>query len=125
MSHALALLLVTAANPAPRSQAISTAIDSAKPIVMAPNDNSPVPGESLTYTVTLSGPAALDGVMLVSSSTSNNFLSLPTIVVFNAGDTSISFNATLAGNASGALQVNALLLSGSVSSSTMVKAGGL
>ncbi|MHB8636808.1 MAG: hypothetical protein ACYC96_10085 [Fimbriimonadaceae bacterium] len=123
MSRPLGILVLSTLLGVAPSGLFARSIDSIRPIIMVPNVSSPLPGQTVTYTVTLSGAASSAGYLSVSSTTPSNFSSLAAEASYNAGDTTVVFNGTVALTAYGNLQVSASNANGAVSIASSVGAG--
>ena len=100
-------------------------LDCIHPAILVPSDQSPIPGETVTYTVTFSGAASSAGYMTISSTTLSNFATLPSEASYNTGDTSLVFTGTVANNAAGNLQVSASNAAGAASVTVTIVSGDL
>ena len=63
------------------------------PVVFGLDSGITLPGQTVHFTVTLSGPA--DGTEVIAVSANNAFSSIPTYLYPQAGDTTVGFSATL------------------------------
>ncbi len=68
-------------------------LDANHPIVFSLDGGLVLPGQTVHFTVTLSGPA--DGTEVIAVSANSAFSSIPTYLYPQAGDTTVGFNATL------------------------------
>ena len=125
MSRILAILSLSTCLGVAPSGLLARPLDAIRPIILVPSDSSPIPGETVTYTVALSVAAMSSGYMTISSSTLSNFASLPSEASYNAGDSTVTFTGTVATTASGTLQVSASNSGGVVSAYGTVGAGSI
>ncbi|HLK16101.1 MAG TPA: hypothetical protein VKT78_14945 [Fimbriimonadaceae bacterium] len=107
MSRTFALLSLASCLAAAPAGVLARPLDGVHPIVMVASDLTPVPGETITYTVTLSGPASSPGTLNITASGLGNLQILPSQVSYNVGDTSVTFSGTLLLSAFGNLSVSA------------------
>lgn len=115
MSRILAILSLSTCLAVAPSGLFAQPLDCIHPQILVPSDSTPLPGETVTYTVSLSGTASSAGYMTISSTTLSNFATLPSEASYNAGDSSVVFTGTVANNAAGYLQVSASNAGGIVS----------
>ena len=125
MSRILVILSLSTCLGVAPAGLLARPLDAIRPNILVPSDSSPIPGETVTYTVSLSGAASAAGYMTISSSTLSNFASLPSEASYNAGDSTVTFSGTVATTASGALQVSASNSGGVVSAYGTVEAGSI
>lgn len=95
MNRALALLFLTISLFLGLSNQQSFAfssLDGGGPIVLGVNKLFVLPGDIVTFTVVLDGPASGEDELTISS-TPGAFLNLPTTVTAPAGATSVTFSA--------------------------------
>ena len=73
----------------------ATRLDGIKPVVLSLSDSTPVPGETVTVTVTLNQASPDNETLSISGLNLGYFSSLPTSVAVNTGDTQETFTATV------------------------------
>ena len=125
MSRTLAILFLSTCLGVAPSGLFARPLDCIRPSIMVASDNAPFPGETVTYTVTLSGTATSAGYLSISSTTLSNFATLPSEASYNAGDSSVTFTGTLATTAAVAVEVSASNSAGSVELIEHVSRGGI
>lgn len=89
--------------------ALAGTLCSVKPqfIVKTAPAGVPMPGNTITYQVTLNQAATGTQAVAISSSTPAKFSSMPSTIYVADGETTQSFQATLASTASGTVSVQA------------------
>lgn len=75
------------------AQAKSLVPDLIHPVVFGLDGGNPLPGQTVHFSMTLSGPA--DGTEVIVVTANNAFSSIPTYLYPHAGDTVVGFSATL------------------------------
>lgn len=95
MNRALTILFLTLGlllGPANHQSLAYGAFDGGGPAVLGANKLFVLPGDTVTFTVTLDGPASGEDELTISS-TPGAFLNLPVTVTAPAGATSVTFSA--------------------------------
>ena len=99
----LALLAASISSPAQAQR-----LDVIHPVIpLALSDPNPFAGEVVLVTIGLSEQATQVGALKITTTTESNWLLIPRSATYAPGDSSVTFSATIAPGATGAIEISA------------------